>query len=131
MLIANDDLIAGILNRNGLVTGHGNRWTRERLTSLRSHHRIPVHKPAEDGIEPWLNLSKAAQLLKIAPKTLRLAAEAGEIEAIHPLPEGPWIFARAVLTTPAAKSISERARLNPKHPTGSHPDQQSLFSSTT
>ena len=131
VLIANDDLIAGILNRNNLVTGHGNRWTRERVTSLRSHHRIPVHKPAEDGIEPWLNLSRAAQLLKIAPKTLRRAAEAGEIEAIHPLPEGPWIFARAVLTTPAAKSISERARLNPKHPTGSHPNQQSLFSSIT
>jgi len=26
--IANDDLIAGILNRNKLLTGHGNRWTR-------------------------------------------------------------------------------------------------------
>jgi len=36
-LIANDDLIAGILNRNGLVTSNGNRWTRERVTSLRSH----------------------------------------------------------------------------------------------
>ena len=34
-LIANDDLIAGILNRNGLRTGHGNRWTRERVCSLR------------------------------------------------------------------------------------------------
>ena len=58
VLLANDDLIAGILNRNGLVTGHGNRWTRERVTSLRSHHRVPVHKPTEDGNEPWLNLSK-------------------------------------------------------------------------
>ena len=84
-LIANDDLIAGILNRNGLVTGHGNRWTRERVTSLRSHHRIPVFKAADDGIEPWLNLSKAAQLLEISPKTLRLAAQAGEISAVHPL----------------------------------------------
>ena len=99
VLIAKDDLIAGNLNRNGLVTGHGNRWTRERVTSLRSHHRIPVHKPAEDGDEPWFNLSKAAHLLQIAPKTLRLAAEAGEIEAVHPLPDGPWIFARAALTT--------------------------------
>ena len=44
-LIANDDLIAGILNRNGLVTGNGNRWTRERVTSLRSHHRIPSSSP--------------------------------------------------------------------------------------
>src|SRR5262249_3709068 len=34
VLIANDDLIAGILNRNGLVTGYGNRWTR-------------------DGVRPW------------------------------------------------------------------------------
>jgi len=109
VLIANDDLIAGILNRNGLVTGHGNRWTRERVTSLRSHHRIPVHKSAEDRDEPWLNLSKAAHLLQIAPKTLRLAAEAGKIEAVHPLSDGPWIFARAALTTPAAQSITERA----------------------
>jgi hypothetical protein len=56
-LIANDDLIAGILNRNGLVTGNGNRWTRERVTSLRSHHRISAYKPADDGTEPWLNLA--------------------------------------------------------------------------
>jgi hypothetical protein len=131
VLIANDDLIAGILNRNGLVTGHGNRWTRERVTSLRSHHRIAVFKPADDGIEPWLNLSKAARLLQIAPKTLRLAAEAGKIDAIHPLPDGPWIFSRAALTTSAAHTITERARQNSKYPAGSHADQQNLFSSIT
>ena len=130
-LISSDDLIAGILNRNGLLTGYGNRWTRERVTSLRSHHRVPVFKPAQDGIEPWLNLSNAAQLLHVAPKTLRLAAEAGEIEAVHPLPDGPWIFSRAVLAAPPANAITERARQNPRHPTGSHPDQQSLFSSIT
>src|SRR4029450_5599503 len=108
-VIANDDLIAGILNRNGLVTGNGNRWTRERVTSLRSHHRIPGHKPAEDGIEPWLQLNKAAQFFHIAPKTLRLAAEAGEIHGSHPLPDGPWIFSRADLATSAARTITERA----------------------
>jgi DNA invertase Pin-like site-specific DNA recombinase len=131
VLIANDDLIAGNLNRNGLKTGNGNRWTRERVTSMRSNYRISVFKLAEDGIEPWLNLSNAAKLLHIAPKTLRLAAEAGEIEAIHPLADGPWIFARAALTTSAARSITERARQNPRYPAGSHPGQQSLFSSIT
>jgi hypothetical protein len=129
VLIANDDLIAGILNRNGLRTGYGNRWTRERVTSLRSHHRIAVYKPAENGIEPWLNLSKAARLLQVSPRTLRLAAEAHEIDAIHPLPDGPWIFSRAVLSSPSARAITERARQNPKYPAGSHPNQQSLFSS--
>jgi DNA invertase Pin-like site-specific DNA recombinase len=131
VLIANDNLIAGILNRNGLVTGYGNRWTRERVTSLRSHHHIAVYKPAEDGIEPWLNLSKAARLLQVAPKTLRSAAEAGEIEALHPLPDGPWIFSRAALSTSPARAITERARQSTRYPAGSHPDQQSLFSSTT
>ena len=131
VLIANDDLIAGILNRNGLMTGHGNRWTRERVTALRSHHKIPVFRPAPDGNEPWLNLNKAAHLLGIAAKTLRRAAEAAEIEGVHPLPDGPWIFSRSMLGEPAAQRIAHRAQQNPKHPTGPHPDQQNLFASTT
>jgi DNA invertase Pin-like site-specific DNA recombinase len=130
-LIASDDLIAGVLNRNDLKTGHGNRWTRERVTSLRSHHRIPVFKHAADGVEPWLNLSDAAKLLKVAPKTLRLAAETGEIKASHPLPNGPWVFARAALGTQAAQSITARAHRKHGHPTGPHPAQQNLFSSMT
>ncbi|MER8583517.1 recombinase [Mesorhizobium sp. M1423] len=130
VLIASDDLIAGILNRNGLVTGHGNRWTRERVTAHRSHHKIPVFRPAPDGTEPWLNLNKAARLLGVAPKTLRHAVEAGEIEGIHPLPGGPWIFSRSELGKPRAQQIAHRARQNPKYPAGSHPDQQNLFPST-
>ncbi|MFC3723016.1 MerR family transcriptional regulator [Neoaquamicrobium sediminum] len=131
VLIASDDLIAGILNRNGLVTGHGNRWTRERVTAHRSHHKIPVFGPAPDGNEPWLNLNKAARLLGVAPKTLRLAAEAGKIEGIHPLPDGPWIFSRSELGKPQAQQIVHRARQDPKYPAGSQSDQQSLFTSTT
>ena len=42
--LCSDDVIAGLLNRNDLRTGHGNRFTRERVTSLRSHHRIPRPK---------------------------------------------------------------------------------------
>ena len=131
VLIASDDLIAGILNRNGLVTGHGNRWTRERVTAHRSHHKIPVFRPALDGLEPYLNLNKAARLIGVSPKTLRLVAESGEIKGIHPLPDGPWIFKRSELGKPEAQRIVRRARQNPKYPAGSHPDQQNLFASTT
>ncbi|NKL24678.1 MULTISPECIES: recombinase family protein [Rhizobium] len=131
VLIANDDVIAGVLNRNGLTTGNGNRWTRERVTALRSYRKIPVFRPRADGVEPWLNLGGAAKLLGITPKTLRLAAEAGQIEGAHPLPDGPWIFSRSKLATPQAHQILDRARQNPRHPTGSHPDQENLFPSTT
>ena len=129
VLIANDDLIAGMLNRNKLTTGNGNRWTRERVTSLRSHHKIPVHHSAEDGVEPWLNLTKAAAHLGVSAKTLRLAAESTEIEALHPLADGPWIFSRASLSGSAAHALVERARQTARHPTGPHPDQQNLFNS--
>ena len=131
VLIATDDFIAGTLNRNGLVTGNGNRWTRERVTSLRSNYKIPVYRPTQDGNEPYLNLSKAARLLGIASKTLRIAAESGEIEAFHPFSDGPWIFSRDSLTGSQAQSIVMRARTNANYPTGPHPDQHNLFSSTT
>ena len=107
--IAGDDLIAGLLNRNGLVTGNGNRWTRERVTSPRSHHRIPVRRPAAHGIKPWLNLTRAAALLQVTPKTLRRAAENGEIEAVHPLADGPWIFSR---TTPIGVQSARRTSMD-------------------
>lgn len=131
VLIANDGLIAGILNRNGLTTGNGNRWTRERVTALRSYRKIPVYQPQSDGIEPWLNLGKAARLLGVTPKTLRIASEAGEIEGLHPLPAGPWIFSRSKLELPGAKQLVDRARQNPRYPAGSPKNQGNLFTSTT
>lgn len=130
-LIIKDDVIAGVLNRNGLRTGNGNRWTRERVTSLRSSYKIPVYRPIEDGYEPWLNLRNAAALVGVAPRTLRIAVETGEIEAMRPLAEGPWVFKREDMAGEAAKTIALRARNSPKHPTVSNPAQQNLFPATT
>jgi hypothetical protein len=131
VLIASDDLIAGILNRNGLTTGNGNRWTRERVTSLPSNYKIPLYRPAPDGVEPYLNLSKAATLLSITAKTLRLAAEAGEITAVHPLADGPWIFGHQVLAGPQAQALVMRVKTTVRAAAGSHPDQKTLFPSNT
>lgn len=129
-LIANDDLIAGILNRNGLRTGNDNRWTRERVCSLRSHRKIPPFRATANGIEPWLNLTKASALLAITQKTLRLAAIAGDIDALHPLPDGPWLFKRSDLQGMPGQSIMERAKNRRKHPAGQRAEQQNLFTST-
>ena len=48
-------VIAGILDRNDIKTGNGNRGVRELATSLRSSYQILVHRPAETDLEPWLN----------------------------------------------------------------------------
>ena len=130
VLIANDDVIAGVLNRNGLRTGNGNRWTRERVCSLRTYRGIPTFRPAPDGVEPWLNLTNAAALLELAPRTLRLAAEAGEVDSLHPMPDGPWLFKRTDLEGPAGRSLAARVDSRRQHPALPNPEQQSLFEST-
>ena len=130
-LIARDDVIAGVLNRNGVRTGHGNRFTRERVTALRSHYRIPVFRAGAEGAEPWLNLSQAAALVGVAARTLRLAAERGEVDAVHPLADGPWVFSRAALESPAADALRQPASSRTKHPAVPDPAQQSLFASMT
>jgi hypothetical protein len=58
--IESDDVIADILNRNKLVTGYGNRWFRERVTALRSHHKIPVQT-----IQPHILLFKLLSKLHL------------------------------------------------------------------
>jgi hypothetical protein len=90
-----------------------------------------VFKAAADGVEPWLNLSDAARFLKIASKMLPPAAEAGEIEARHPLTDGPSIFARSTLAADKAKSIAERAHRRTGYAAGPDCKQQNLFNSMT
>jgi DNA invertase Pin-like site-specific DNA recombinase len=122
-----DDMIAGILTRNRLATGRGNRWTRELVTSLRSKSQIPCYRP--ENSDEWLTLTKAAQFLGISSITLRLAVERGEIIAEHPLPDGPWIFARPDLGSEAAKKLVSRVQQRSLHPRKSilFEDEHPLF----
>jgi DNA invertase Pin-like site-specific DNA recombinase len=110
VLISNDEMIAGVLNRNGLRTGRGNRFTRERVVALRNYHEIPVHNADQRKQNGWMTLTEAADYLGISSRTLRLAAESKEIPGRHPLPDGPWIFSKNDLTTEAAQAVQHRAK---------------------
>lgn len=129
--ICSDDLIAGILNRNGLRTGHGNRWTRERVTSLRRWNKIPRHCADKQQSEGWMNLTKAAAYLHISPRTLRLAVERGDIEGEHPLNDGPWVFSRDVLQSETTAALVARVRSRHSNPAGPNKRQHNLDLSTT
>jgi DNA invertase Pin-like site-specific DNA recombinase len=125
--ISSDNIIASVLNRNGHLTGRGNRWTRERVTALRSHHRIPCYQP--DERHPWINLTEAAALLDISPRTLRLAIDRGDIPADHPFADGPWVISKDILEREAALKL--RVHTRPRKPAVLHTEQsQSLFSTT-
>ena len=112
-LLANicyDDLIAGVLNRNGHKTGRGNRWTKERVTALRSYHGIPCFSFEQKEAKGWMNLTEAAAFLQVSPRTVRLAIDAGELRAEHPLADGPWLLNRHELMTETAQQLARRAR---------------------
>ena len=114
--ICSDDLIAGALNRAGLQTGRGNRWTKERVTALRSHHEIPCYSVERRKKEGWMNLTQAATSLGVSGRTLRLAVERREIEAEHPLADGPWVINQSALETDAAARFVERVRRSNREP---------------
>ena len=108
-----------------------NRWTRERVTLLRSYNKIPRYCPERQRTEGWMNLTQAAAMLGVSQKTLRLAVERGQIEAEHPLADGPWLFNRSALQSPAADRIVEQARRHRKTPAGPSDAQQDLLLSST
>src|SRR6185503_4182753 len=106
-----------------------------RSLSLRLHVRL--RQPATDdkallprGFARWggHDAYKAAAVLGVAPRTLRLAANRGEIDAVQPLADGPWLFRRSDLDGPAGKAVTLRTRTAVAVP---HPAQETLFPSTT
>jgi hypothetical protein len=129
--ICSDDMIAGTLTRNGLLTGMGNRWTRERVVSLRSHHSIPCYSEDRRTAEGWLTLTEAAAELGVSGITLRLEIERGKIEAEHPLADGPWVLNRRGLETLAAAQLVKRSQMRKRTPALALPGQELLDLSAT
>jgi DNA invertase Pin-like site-specific DNA recombinase len=129
--ICKDKAIAGYLNRNGILTAHGNRWSSMAVTSLRNKRKIPVCAPEEQRAGQWINLTEAAVHLGVASKTLRRAVERGDIQAMHPLQHGPWVFDRADLDDPTFRERLETSLCGKTPPAGPTDEQLPLFISTT
>ena len=130
-LLCPDEVIAGFLNRNGLRTGKGNRWTLERVTTLRSKRGIPAYSSERKKSEGWMNLTEASSYLGVTPKTLRRATEQGGVPSRHPLPDGPWIFKRSDLDDPPVRKRLSNLRRRSNRAAGPDPDQLTLGLSST
>lgn len=78
-----------------------------------------------------MNLTEAAAHLGVTPKTLRRIAEHGDVKAMHPLRDGPWVFNGTDVDAPAFRAYLEQ-RLSAKTlPAGPSAEQFSLAISTT
>ena len=78
-----------------------------------------------------MTLTEAAISLGVSGRTLRLAVERGEIEAEHPLADGPWVINQSALETDVAASFVERVRRNNREPAIPTPQQNGFELPTT
>jgi hypothetical protein len=86
-----DATIAGILNRQGRRSATGQRFTAQIVSSLRGSWKIPRHQPpteAPDG-EP-VPITRAAEILQVAPSTIHRWLNDGFIAGEQDTPGAPW-----------------------------------------
>ena len=86
-----DAVIAGILNRKGHRTAYGLRFTQSRVSSLRTHWKIPCFKPSgppPDG--EVVSIRQAAKALGVATSTIHRMLNDGFLAGDQITPGAPW-----------------------------------------
>ena len=86
-----DAVIAGILNRQGRRTARGLRFTQSRVSSLRTHRKIPCFRRAErppDG--EVVSVRQAAKVLGVATSTIHRMLNDGFLSGEQITPGAPW-----------------------------------------
>ena len=86
-----DDVIAGILNRQGRRTASGERFTANQVGSLRRYRQIPRHEPpTESPTAELATIRKAAQSLGVYTSTIHRWLNDGFIAGEQVTPGAPW-----------------------------------------
>jgi len=86
-----DDVIAGILNRQGRKTASGERFTANQVGSLRRYRGIPRFQPPTDALQgEVVSVYKAAQILGMNTSTIHRWLAEGFIAGEQVTPGAPW-----------------------------------------
>jgi predicted DNA-binding transcriptional regulator AlpA len=86
-----DEVIAGILNRQGRKTATGERFTANQVGSLRRYRNIPrFQPPAEPPSGELVSIRKAAQILGMNTSSIHRWLADGFIAGEQITPGAPW-----------------------------------------
>jgi DNA invertase Pin-like site-specific DNA recombinase/uncharacterized protein YndB with AHSA1/START domain len=86
-----DEVIAGILNRQGRKTASGERFTANQVGSLRRYRDIPRFQPSTDPPQgEVVSIHKAAQILGMNTSTIHRWLAEGFIAGEQVTPGAPW-----------------------------------------
>jgi hypothetical protein len=105
-----DEVIAGILNRQGRKTASGERFTANQVGSLRRYRNIPrFQPPAEPPPGELATIRQAAQILSLNTSTIHRWLADGFIAGEQITPGAPW---QIRLTDELRARIVEQAPLD-------------------
>src|SRR5467141_1027237 len=86
-----DDVIAGILNRQGRKTANGERFTANQVCGLRRYRNIPRYEPpADPPTGKVVPIRQAAQILGVNTSTVHRWLNDGFIAGEQVTPGAPW-----------------------------------------
>src|SRR5947207_10490356 len=86
-----DDVIAGILNRQGRKTANSERFTANQVGSLRRYRNIPRYElPTEPPTGEVVSIRQAAQILGVYPSTIHRWLNDGFIVGEQITPGASW-----------------------------------------
>jgi len=125
-IVCPDESIALILNRLGYRTGKGNGWTKFRVCSFRSYHKIPIFDPLIKEREGIMTMREASDYLGISPMSVRRLLKKGILPGKQPGYCTPWIIKVKDLESDILKNAVQAIKDGRKIPLPEVEGQQKL-----
>jgi DNA invertase Pin-like site-specific DNA recombinase len=102
-----DAVIAGVLNRRGLTTGHGKKWNSARVTFARRRYDIQpdLVSPEAAGM---LSLKGAASYCRVSESTIQKLVTSGLVRNTQTIAQAPYEIAKADLDSDLVQRLIAR-----------------------
>ncbi len=115
-----DGQIAAVLNKSGLRTGKGKRWTQTRVATARRNHLVTGQRSMIPDSD-ILTLSHAAKHCDVSQHTIQQLVKCGLLENNQVVPHAPWEIRREDLESePIRIALVHLKRTGKLSPMGGH-----------
>jgi hypothetical protein len=122
-----DGAIASVLNREGIRTGSGETWTRERVRRYRQRVGIGVYNATVKTTSGWLTQAETATRLEISPMSVHRLVDSGILPAERPQRGMPMVISAADLDLVEVQHAVKSLKAGHTRPLPEDPDQLKLF----
>ena len=103
-----DDEIARVLNKLGRKTAKGNRWSSDRVTTIRRRYEVALRTDGDQRGKTILSQPQAAEYCSVSTTVIRKLVERGYLSSGQRVPWAPWeIDIRHLDSEPVLSALKE------------------------